>query len=150
MIAGVVSDRATECMMFGRVLAAVIVCAGSPATSSWADAPRPANSPASEPHLVTISDIVVPIIDANRLGGRLSFDIVIDAVDASAAGRLTAASARLRSTIITSGLEFSRLYASGSRPVDAEELALEMTRSLRATNADIDRVLVVKLAAGVG
>ena len=132
------------------VVSAAVVGAGASAVSSLASAPRPASSPASEPHLVTISDIVVPVIDAERMNGRLSFDIVIAATDADAATRLATRVARLRSTTIESGLEFSRLYVSGLRPVDAQLLAGDLTKSLRAANPDIDRVLVVKVTASMG
>lgn len=135
--------------MWKRVLVSAAVI-GVSAVSSLASAVRPGNPPTSEPHLVAISDIVVPVIDANRFNGHLSFAIVIDAIDADSAARLTAGAARLRSTTIASGLEFSRLYVSGARPVDAQVLATELTSSLRAANPDIDRVLVVKVAASAG
>lgn len=135
--------------MWKRFLFSAVVL-GVPAVSSVAIAGHPHNSVAVEPHLVNISDLVVPIIDSGRMDGRLSYDIVIDAVDAVDAARLTAEVARLRSTAIASGLEFSRLYVSGLRPVDAEVLAAELTRTLQAESPGIERVLVVKVAASLG
>ncbi|MBC7583229.1 MAG: hypothetical protein H7316_05715 [Tardiphaga sp.] len=135
--------------MLKRVAVALAVL-GSPAGPGLAIAAHPARTPASEPHLVAVSDIVVPIIDGNRMSGRLSFDIVIDASDERGAKHLTSEVARLRSLAVVSGLEFSRLYVSGLRPVDAEILASELTRTLQAAQPEVDRVLIVKVAASMG
>lgn len=129
------------------VALAVLGVAGVPV---FAIAARPRDAPASEPHLVAVSNIVVPVIDGNRMNGHLSFDLVVDAADANGAARLTAADARIRSTAIVTGLEFSRLYVSGLRPVDAQVLANVLTQALRAEEPDIDRVLIVKVAATMG
>lgn len=135
--------------MLKRLVVAAAVL-GAPAVPGLAIAAHPARTPAAEPHLVAVSDIVVPIIDGNRMTGRLSFDIVIDAVDEKGAQRLTAEAARLRSLAVVSGLEFSRLYVSGLRPVDAEILVTGLTRGLQAGLPEVDRVLIVRVAASMG
>lgn len=135
--------------MLKRVVVAAAVLGGLTGPGLAIAAHR-VRTPASEPHLVAVSDIVVPIIDGNRMNGRLSFDIVIDAADEKGAARLTAEAARLRSLAVVSGLEFSRLYVSGLRPVDAELLGSELTRMLQAEQPEVDRVLIVKVAASMG
>ena len=107
-------------------------------------------SPSTEPHFVTLPEVVVPIIDGERISGRLLFDIVIDAVDASAATRLALAMPRLRSASISAGIEFSRLQVSGLTAVDAELLSRELTVALRHENPDIARVLIVRVGAAAG
>ena len=132
-----------------RIVAAAVVL-GVASAPGLAIAAHPRTLSGSEPHLVAISDIVVPVIDGNRVNGRLSFDIVVDAADAQSASRIRTNDARMRSVAIVAGLEFSRLYVSGLRPVNVELLAQTLTHELRSHEPRIDRILIVKVAASQG
>lgn len=129
------------------ILLALIVV---PGTASTAVSARLDASPETEPHFVKLPEIMVPVIDGERINGRLLFEIVIDAVDAPAAERLALAIPRLRAASITAGIEFSRLHVSGLTTVDAQLLAHDMTVALRAEEAGISRVLIVRVGAAAG
>lgn len=121
-----------------------------PGTASMAVAARSEVSPEAEPHFVKVPEITVPVIDGERISGRLLFDIVIDVGDAAAASRLAVAMPRLRSVALATGIEFSRLHVSGLTTVDAELLAHDMTQALRHEDASIGRVLIVRVGAAPG
>ncbi len=103
-----------------------------------------------EPHFVTLDDIAVPIIDGDVISGRLRFRAVIAAKDDAAQSRLMTMKPRLRSESLIAGIEFSRLHASGLRPVDAVALTAALTRSLKQFHPDIGQVLLVKSGADMG
>ena len=54
---------------------------------------------------------------------------------------------RLRSATLAAALEFSRLYASPMRAVDAEMLSRDLTTALQHEEPGISRVLIVEVAA---
>ena len=135
--------------MWKRVLVSAAVL-GVPSAATVAFAARPGSAVNLEPHLVALPEIEVPVIDSGRLQGRLQFEVVLDAVDEAGAVRLAANVPRLRSASIASGIEYSRLYVSGLRPVDAEELTAALSKSLKADDPDVGRVLIVKVGANMG
>lgn len=100
-----------------------------------------------EPHLVPMQEIAVPIIDGDRLDGSFRVKTVLAADDAAAAERIEAALPRLRSASLAAALEFSRLYASPFRAVDAEMLSKNLTEALQSEEPGVTRALVVEVAA---
>jgi hypothetical protein len=109
----------------------------------------PTAAPAEDPYFVALDEISVPIVDGDRVTGRLRFRAVIAARDDAGRERLNAEIPRLRSEALVAGLEFSRLRAAGLRPVDAQALADALSAALQPGNPDIGRVLLVKTAAEV-
>ena len=98
-------------------------------------------------NLVTMDEVRVPIIDGARADGTLRFKLVLEAKDEEAAHELTATMPMLRSTSLGAGVEFGRLYASPMMPVDAGELAKQLTAALKAQDPSVERVLLVKVMA---
>jgi hypothetical protein len=113
-------------------------------------AARPEPIMSIEPHFIALDDISVPIVDGNLIQGRMRFRAVIAATDAAARTRLQSIKPRLRSESVMAGIEFSRLHASGLRPVDAIALARALTASLRQSHPDIGHVLLVRSSANMG
>lgn len=101
-------------------------------------------------NLVTMEQVVVPIIDADRVSGSLKFKLVLEAATAEAAAKATADMPRLRQASLAAGLEFARLNASGLRAVDAEELDHDLTAALKVAEPGIARVLIVEVSASAG
>ncbi|UYY59702.1 hypothetical protein [Sphingomonas sp. S2-65] len=101
-------------------------------------------------NLVTMEQVVVPIIDADRVTGALKFKLVLEAATAEAAAEATAELPMLRQATVAAGLEFARLNASGLRAVDAEELDHDLTAALKAAEPGIARVLIVEVSASQG
>lgn len=134
--------------MLKKILISTTILA-FPSAATVAYAARLSASPEKEPHLVTLSEIVVPVIDGERISGKLVFDVVIDTADEEAASRMAVAVPRLRSAAIGAGIEFSRLHVSGLTPVDVEGLSNEVQLALKREDADVGRVLIVKAGATV-
>lgn len=124
------------------VMAASALALAATATLAWA---APAAN--GEPHLVAMEEIKVPIVDGGRVDGAFTVTMVLGTADPAAAERIAAALPRLRSVSLGAALEFSRLYASPFRPVDAERLSRDLTRALRAADAGVSQVLIVEVAA---
>lgn len=101
-------------------------------------------------NLVTMEQVVVPIIDADRVSGSLRFKLVLEAANAEAAAKATAEMPMLRQASVAAGLEFARLNASGLRAVDAEELDHDLTAALQVVEPGISRVLIVEVSASAG
>lgn len=102
----------------------------------------------TEPHLVPMKEMEVPIIDGDRLDGALRVKTVLSTSDAESAERITAALPRLRSASLAAALEFSRLHASQMRAVNAEMLSEYLTRELKSVDSGISNALIVEVAAG--
>jgi len=102
---------------------------------------------AADPHLVPMQEMVLPIIDGDRLEGSLQVTMVLATADPAAAQRVNAQMARLRSISLSAGLEFSRLFASPMRPVNAEMLSQDLTAALQHEEPGILRALIVTVAA---
>lgn len=101
-------------------------------------------------NLVTMEQVVVPIIDADRVTGALKFKLVLEAASEEAAAKATAELPMLRQATVAAGLEFARLNASGLRAVDAEELDHDLTAAIKAADPGIARVLIVEVSASQG
>lgn len=101
----------------------------------------------TEPHFVPMQEISLPIIDGDRLEGALKVTMVLAASDSAAAERVAASLPRLRSASLAATLEFSRLYASPMRPVNAEMLSRDLTEALQQEDPDIVQALIVNVAA---
>ncbi|MEW9854495.1 hypothetical protein [Novosphingobium sp. M1R2S20] len=125
---------------------AALTLAGTGTVAATAGAEK--GDPATiEPHLVPMQEISIPIIDGDRLEGSLRVKTVLAADDEAAAERVTAALPRLRSASLAAALEFSRLYASPLRAVDAEMLSKNLTEALQHEEPGVTRALVVEVAA---
>lgn len=91
--------------------------------------------------------IVVPIVDSDRLIGKLRFKLVLEVKDAAAATRLGTQSAQLRMAALSAGNEFARLQVTPSEPVDVAALVHMLETALHGVDADVQKVLVVEVAA---
>ena len=127
------------------VMAASAALLAATGTLAWA-----APAEMADPHLVPMDEISVPIVDGGRVDGAFTVKMVLGTADPAAAERITAALPRLRSVSLGAALEFSRLYASPFRPVDAEHLSRDLTEALHGADAGISRVLIVEVAARSG
>lgn len=101
-------------------------------------------------HLVTMEEITVPIVDADRVNGALRFKLVIDAGSGEVASRLNGEMPVLRAVTLAAGLEFARLNASALRAVDAQRLDHDLTVALKVAEPGLVRVLIVEVDARTG
>lgn len=101
-------------------------------------------------HLVTMEEVTVPIIDADRVNGVLRFKLVIDAGSTEMATRMNGELPVLRAATVAAGLEFARLNASALRAVDAQQLDHDLTAALKAAEPGLVRVLIVEVDARTG
>jgi flagellar basal body-associated protein FliL len=122
---------------------AAVVGAASVASASAA----PESSSWSETHFVPLETIEVPIVGPHRIEGSLRVKLVLDARDAGAADAIAKHLPQLRTTSLAATLEFSRLYASGLAPVNAERLRSDLTAALQRQDQGIERVLIVEVGA---
>lgn len=99
------------------------------------------------PPLVAMDAIVVPIIDAGRIVGKLRFKLVLLAHDPEAAARLTAEVPRLRSIALSAGNNFASFEATPAEAVDARLLVQRLEAQLKSGAEGIDRVLLVEVVA---
>ncbi|WP_233503650.1 hypothetical protein [Sphingomonas psychrotolerans] len=102
---------------------------------------------ASGLNLVSMEEVIVPIIEADRVAGNMRFKLVLEAHDAATAAKATAEMPALRETTVATALEFARLNASGMRAVDAGRLNHDMNAALKAAEPGLTRVLIVEIAA---
>ena len=98
-------------------------------------------------NLVPMAEVIVPIIEADRVAGNMRFKLVLEAHDAATATKATAEMPELRETTVAAALEFARLNASGMRAVDASVLDHDLNAALKAAEPGLSRVLIVELAA---
>ncbi|MEP9359767.1 hypothetical protein [Sphingomonas sp. KR3-1] len=101
-------------------------------------------------HLVPMEEVTVPIIDADRVNGALTFKLVIDAGSAEVATKINGEMPVLRSATIAAGLEFARLNASALRAVDAQQLDQDLSAALKAAEPGLQKVLIVEVEARTG
>ncbi|MEN2786140.1 hypothetical protein ACFOKI_07015 [Sphingomonas qilianensis] len=94
-----------------------------------------------------IDDITTPIFAPNGIEGSLSVSVTIQAGDTQRMERLRQKMPELRAALLTSTLEFARLYASGFRPVDAERLDETLSTALQRVDGDAGRVLILAVSA---
>lgn len=128
-----------------KAITTAVIALSVLAAGDAADAARPTN--ALDPRFVVLSEITTPIVGESRIEGALSVTLVVEAADAGAADALRARMPELRTTSLTATLEFSRLYASGYMPVNAERLSADLNAALKRAYPGIARVLIVKLGA---
>ena len=133
-------------LLLSAAVVAVPTVAAIAATSRLSGAASP---PAivGDPHFIAVPRIVVPIVDGQRIDGRLSFDLALVTIDDPSAKRVSAALPALRAAAVMQATEFSRLQASALTPVDAEALALRLSASFRQQDPDVASVLIVKIRA---
>jgi hypothetical protein len=98
-------------------------------------------------NLVPMEEVIVPIIEADRVAGNMRFKLVLETHDAETAAKATAEMPELRETTVAAALEFARLNASGLRAIDAERLDHDMNAAIKAADPGITRVLIVEVAA---
>lgn len=98
-------------------------------------------------NLVAMEEVVVPIIEADRLAGNMRFKLVLEAHDAASAASATVKMPELREATVAAALEFARLNASGLRAVDAGRLDHDLNAALKAEAPGLARVLIVEIAA---
>jgi hypothetical protein len=98
-------------------------------------------------NLVPMEEMVVPIIEADRVAGALRFKLVLEASSPEAAAKATTEMPALREATVAAALEFARLNASGFRAVDAGQLDHELNAALTAAEPSLSRVLIVELSA---
>ncbi|MBB5685256.1 hypothetical protein [Sphingobium boeckii] len=106
--------------------------------------PAPSGDSAS---FLNVSDITTPIFSPSGIDGSLSVSVAIQARDASMINDLREKMPELRAALLTTTLEFSRLYASGFQPVDAERLDEQLTAALQRVHPGAERALILKLSA---
>ena len=98
-------------------------------------------------NLVAMDEMIVPIIEADRVAGNMRFKLVLEAHDAETAAKATAEMPALRETTVAAALEFARLNASGLRAIDAQRLDHDLNAALKAAEPGLSRVLIVEVAA---
>lgn len=98
-------------------------------------------------NLVPMEEMIVPIIEADRIAGNMRFKLVLEAHDAATAASATARMPELRQTTVAAALEFARLNASGLRAIDAGRLDHDLNIALKAADPGLTRVLIVEIAA---
>lgn len=104
--------------------------------------------PAEEPSaFLSVDDITTPIFSTGGIDGSLSMSVAIQTSNETMVRELREKMPELRAAILTSTLEFSRLYASGFTPVDAERLDGELSSALKRVHPGAEKVLILKLSA---
>ena len=99
------------------------------------------------PLFVTLDPLDVPIVEGDRADGRLKLNLVLQGADDAAAAAIDTRRPALREAALAAAIEFARLHASPSTPVDARRLAADVTTALRRIDPTIRAVLVVEVAA---
>jgi flagellar basal body-associated protein FliL len=123
--------------------ALIAIAAGGLASAS---ASAPGVTPV-ELHLVSLDELEVPIVDSGRLDGTLRVKFMVNAVDAHAADALEQRQPELRSLVLGAATEFSRIYASGLSPVNAEILKTKARAALQRSHPEIADVLILQVSA---
>lgn len=99
------------------------------------------------PAFVIMDEISVPIVDTARIDGVLRVSIVLQVRDADGAASLSRRMPELRAASLGAAIEFARLHASPFTPVDVRMLAAALAPALRGVDANITKVLIVKVSA---
>ena len=99
------------------------------------------------PLFVTMAPLDVPIVEGDRADGRLKVKLVLQAADVAGAGAIETRRPELREAALVASIEFARLHASASTPVDARRLAQDVSMALRRVDPTIAAVLLVEVAA---
>lgn len=115
--------------------------------SDLASAAHPAPPSGVGGTFLPLEEITTPIFGDSRVEGALSVTLVIEAKDNDAANLLKSKMPALRATSLAATIEFSRLYASGFLPVNAERLSAELNAALKREHPGIARVLITRVLA---
>ncbi len=99
------------------------------------------------PLFVMLDPLDVPIVEGDRADGRLKVKLVLQAADVAGAGAIETRRPELREAALVASIEFARLHASASTPVDARRLAQDVSTALRRVDPTIAAVLLVEVAA---
>ena len=102
---------------------------------------------AAAPHFVAMAPLDVPIVEGDRADGRLKITLVLEAADAAGASALETRLPECREAALAASIEFARLRASPSSPVDAQRLANDLSIALRPVDRAIAAVLLVEVSA---
>lgn len=102
---------------------------------------------AEPPRLVPIEPISIPIVDGDRIDGKLNYTLVIMVEDDETMKRLSGSGAALRAAALRGGLDFARLYASSFTAVDAGMLMENLTRAMKEEDEGITELLLVEVSA---
>lgn len=127
--------------MLKRGAAAVILGVASTAAGGAVDAKD------SEPMVVDMPMVSVPIIDGGRVEGALQVKLAMNAAGPGEVDRVTAALPRLRSAALVTLVEFARLHASPFRAVDNEKLSASLDKALRQAEPAVASVLLLEVSA---
>lgn len=100
-----------------------------------------------EPYFVALKEVTTPIFGASRIEGAMNVTLVVEALDTPAAAQVNTKMPELRAATLATVIEFSRLYASGFTPVNAEQLSADLNAALKRVDPSVSRVLIVKLSA---
>ncbi len=102
---------------------------------------------ASNPMMVPMDEIAVPIIDGTRMEGILRFTLIINADNQTSAARITGSIAKLRSVAMIAGMDFARLRASPYTAVDVTYLVRSLDKALKAADRGVKQTLIVRVGA---
>lgn len=127
--------------------ALALAAAIAPWPAGMAQAADGDEGPAAFPYLVPMDEIMVPIVESDRISGAFRFKLVLAARDGENLTRLRYGVPTLRAAGIAAGLEFARLDVSAFRPVDAVKFSRQLSETLSALEPALARVLIVELAA---
>ncbi|MBU3078655.1 hypothetical protein [Sphingomonas quercus] len=118
---------------------------GAVTSGSVAASGDPLDSPA--PGFMPIAEITTPIVDASRLDGAVKVLATIETADPATMDQVRADMPMVRAEMYAATLEFSRLYASGLRAVDAKRLGEHLSAAVRKSHPQVSRVLILRLQA---
>ena len=99
------------------------------------------------PLFVMLDPLDVPIVEGDRADGRLKITLVLEAADAAGASALETRLPECREAALAASIEFARLRASPSSPVDAQRLVNDLSIALRPVDRAIAAVLLVEVSA---
>lgn len=100
-----------------------------------------------EPALLTVDEIQTPIFGASRIEGTLNLALAVEASDKVVADQLRDKMPLIRSALLASSIEYSRLHVSGLAPVNAERLNAALNASVKGMSPGIERVLLLRVSA---
>lgn len=98
-------------------------------------------------NLVPMEEVTVPIIEADRVAGRMRVKLVLEASTGEIFAKARAEMPRLREATVAAALEFARINASSMRAIDAGRLDHDLNAALRVAEPGLSRVLIVEVAA---
>ncbi len=131
-------------LLIAALLAAPVMAPGAAASEGGGAEGEPVRP---SPLFVMLDPLDVPIVEGDRADGRLKVKLVLQAADVAGAGAIETRRPELREAALVASIEFARLHASASTPVDARRLAQDVSMALRRVDPTIAAVLLVEVAA---